>query len=242
MSHFDSPSAFLYPPLTEDTRQKTEDSRQQTENNVCQHWCHICDSVGAAASPRMALDDGATGAGNSETGLHVSQRLCFFSCLPRRHEHSGEENHGQDINFGRQCLGQNLDSQKKVSEELSIPIEHQLLCFTGPPLINAHILQDLGVKENSVLCLLDRRKYYIVVSIDGCNNILLFVEASDIAEDLKKRIERKVGIPEPQQLLVFDRICLDETQPLSQLGLRPGSILHVFTVCPALEWTPAFPA
>ena len=93
-----------------------------------------------------------------------------------------------------------------------------------------------------MLCLLDRRKYYIVVSIDGCNNILLFVEASDIAEDLKKRIERKVGIPEPQQLLVFDRNCLDETQPLSQLGLRPGSILQVFTVCPALEWTPAFPA
>jgi hypothetical protein len=89
------------------------------------------------------------------------------------------------------------------------------------------------------------RAYYIVVSIDGCNNILLLVEASDIAEDITKRIEKMVGVPAPQQLLVFNSRILDtlaERRQLSQLGFRPGSTLQVFTVCPAREWVPAFPA
>ena len=131
----------------------------------------------------------------------------------------------------------------KIQEQHGIPVENQMLCFRGPCLVNSHTLQDLGVTENSLLSLLDRCFYQIVVSIDRYNNILLLAEASDIAEDLKKRIEKKVGIPAQQQLLFFNRHCLDETQqPLSQLGIRPGSTLQAFTVCPAREWVPALPA
>jgi hypothetical protein len=129
----------------------------------------------------------------------------------------------------------------KIQEQHCIPIENQMLCFTGPALVNFHILQDLGVKDDSVLCLLDRGFFEIVVSIDRCNDIFVLVEASDIAEDLKKRIEKKAGVPERQQLIFFNRHFLNETQALSQLGIRAGSILHVFTVCPAREWVPEHP-
>jgi len=129
----------------------------------------------------------------------------------------------------------------KLQEHHGIPTANQMLCFTGPPLVNSHVLKDLGVKDKSVLCLLDRRFYQIIVCIDRCSHLLL-VEASDIAEDLKKRIEKKVGVPEQQQLLFFNTHVLMETQPLFQLGLRPGSIVHVFRVCPAREWARALPA
>jgi hypothetical protein len=130
----------------------------------------------------------------------------------------------------------------KLQEHHGIPTANQMLCFTGPPLVNSHVLKDLGVKDKSVLCLLDRCFYQIVVFIDRCKSHFLLVEASDIAEDLKKRIEKKVGVPEQQQLLFFNTHFLEETQPLFQLGLRPGSIVHVFTVCPAREWALALPA
>ena len=138
-----------------------------------------------------------------------------------------------------------LTVKERIQQQHSIPIEHQLLISIGPPLINAHILKDVGIKDNSVLNLLDRCFYQIVVSINECHHFFLLAEASDIAEDLTKRIEKMVGVPAPQQLLVFNSHILDtlaERRQLSQLGFRPGSKLQVFTVCPAREWVPAFPA
>ena len=129
----------------------------------------------------------------------------------------------------------------KLQEHHGIPIANQMLCFTGPALVNSHVLKDLGVKDKSVLCLLGRCFYQIVVFIDRCKSHFLLVEASDIAEELKKRIEKKAGVPERQQLIFFNRHFLNETQALSQLGIRAGSILDVFTVCPAREWVPEHP-
>jgi len=135
--------------------------------------------------------------------------------------------------------------KEKIAEKHGIPESNQVLIFNGPAVLDMHILEHLAIKNETVLCLLDRCSYPIIISVvtaDTIVNMFVSVEASDIPGDLKHRVERLAGIPARMQLLVFKNYIVHKAGTISYLGLTRGSILQVFQLCPAQEWIPAYQA
>ena len=56
----------------------------------------------------------------------------------------------------------------------------------------------------------------------------LLVDASDLVEDVKGKIEDTEGIPVDQQSLTFTRKQLEDGRVLRDYGICTGSILHLF--------------
>jgi len=119
-----------------------------------------------------------------------------------------------------------LDSIKeRVSQEKDIPKENQILSHDGNPMKkDDKTLGDYGVKNKDTLML---EPISIFVRTPEGKKIRLKVDPEETVEDVKKKVEDQIGIPVPDQTLLFDDNELDDPTTLNENGIKHGNTLDL---------------
>ncbi|CEP12402.1 hypothetical protein [Parasitella parasitica] len=110
--------------------------------------------------------------------------------------------------------GESIQSIKQMlQDKKSYPKDQQRLSLNNAPLEDDHFLSDYDIRSGTVLSLRIDLKVYLHL-IDGkiCSFV---VEPEENIEDLKQRINKKLGIPVNAQHIIHRGIQLENNLSLS---------------------------
>ena len=113
----------------------------------------------------------------------------------------------------------------KIQNKENIPLEQQRIIYGGKELEDNKTLNDYNVYRESTLHLVLRKIIYVKL-LTGKKIILEYIP-SDTINNIKNKIQRKEGIRQERQILVFDGEELKDEKTLTDYNIKNESILHL---------------
>ncbi len=123
-----------------------------------------------------------------------------------------------------------MNVKEGIHEEEGIVPEEQCVIFAGKELEDSCTLAAYNIQEGSTLSLAVKRRDgmpIFVITHDGKTVISLTVKPSDAIENVKAKIQDKVGIPPDQQRLVFAERELKDGHTVNDYSIRDETILRL---------------
>ncbi len=125
--------------------------------------------------------------------------------------------------------------KKKITEELGIPVDQQLLTFAGKTLEDERSLYDYNIQRESTLRLVLRRHgggIQIQVKTPTEGTIRLEVVPEDTIANVKTKVLDQKGIPVECQCLVYAGKILKDDHTLKDYKIRRESTLYLISILP----------
>jgi len=116
------------------------------------------------------------------------------------------------------------DIKKRVKENLGIPTKEQRPTFKNKPLPNDSTLNDNDIRHGDVI---DLRPMVIRVRAPDGRTTELNVDPEDTIPDIKKQVEKKLGIPAEDQRPIFNDEPLPDNSTLEDNGISHGDVIDL---------------
>jgi ribosome-associated protein YbcJ (S4-like RNA binding protein) len=116
------------------------------------------------------------------------------------------------------------DIKKQVKKHLGIPTKEQRPTFKNKPLPNDSTLDDNSIRHGDVI---DLQPMQIKVRGPDGRTCDLNVNPEDTIPDIKKQVEKKLGIPTEEQRPVFNDEPLPDNSTLEDNGICHGDVIDL---------------
>ena len=116
------------------------------------------------------------------------------------------------------------DIKKQVEKKLGIPTKNQRPTFKNKPLPDNSTLDDNSIRHGDVI---DLQPMQIKVRAPDGRSVDLFTNPTDTIPDIKKQVEKKLGIPAEDQRPIFNDQPLPDNSTLEDNGIVHGDVIDL---------------